>query len=83
MVDHTYTITVFAIPDPTEADYESVDLELPLDASAELAMSHVQERILSDPMEFVNVPTKLFVSVERSDGDSCHASMSITYEEED
>ena len=83
MVDHIYTITVYAIPDPVEDDFESIDLDLPLDASAELAMSHVQERILGDPMEFIAVPTKLFVSVERSDGDCCHASMSISYEEED
>ena len=79
--DHIYTVTVHVIPDPVEIDFDTVDLDLPLHASTELAMQHVQDLILDDPLEFFTMPTKLFVIVTRSDGETSHCSMSISYEE--
>ena len=83
MVDHLYRVTVWIIPDAIEVTYDSHELDVPLDASAELAMSHFQQMLIDDPLEFFQQPTKFFVALERSDGDCCHASTSIAYDEGD
>ncbi len=83
MTDHLYKVTVWPVTEPSESTYEPIDLEVPANASAEQAMSHVQKMLLDDPLEFVPIPNKLFIAIERSDGDTCHASMSIEYGEDD
>ena len=78
-----YTVTVYPISDQSEEEYDSHELGIEDNSSAEVAMSHIQQMILDDPLAHICVPTKLFVVVERSDGDSCHASMSLAYEDEE
>ena len=83
MVEHLYTVTVDAIQEPVEFTYDAHELELPDDASAELAVSYVQAKILTDPAEFISIPWKLYITIERSDGDTCHASMAVDWPTED
>ena len=83
MSDHLYTVTVDAIQDPVEFTYEAAELDLPLNASAEQAVSHVTAKILEDPSEFISIPYKLLVTVVREDEDSCHTSMIIEWQEGD
>ena len=82
MGDHLYTVTVDAIQDPVEFTYDAHELDLPLNASAEQAVSHVQQKILEDPTEFISIPYKLLVTVVREDDDSCHTSMIIDWPDE-
>ena len=79
MSDHLYTVTVDAIQEPVEFTYDAHELDLPLNASAEQAVSHVQAKILEDPEQFIAIPWKLLIVVEREDGDSCHTSMCIEW----
>ena len=81
--DHLYTVTVFAINEPIEFTYEAIELDLPLNASAEQAISHVQAKILDGLEELIPFPDKLWVSVIREDGDSCHTSMCVDWNTED
>ena len=83
MSDHLYTVTVDAIQEPVDFTYEAHELDLPLNASAEQAVSHVMAKILEEPTEFISIPYKLLVTVIREDGDSCHTSMIIEWPDED
>ena len=80
--DHLYTVTVYGICDPTEFTYEAHELDLPLNASAEQAVSHVTKLILDDSTEFAALPDKFLVTIVREDGDSCHTSMIVEYPDE-
>ena len=81
--DHLYTVTVDAIQEPVEFTYDAHELDLPLNASAEQAVSHVSAKILEDPTEFTSIPFKLLVTVVREDGDSCHTSMIVDWPDEE
>ena len=81
--DHLYTVTVDCIQEPVEFTYDAYELDLPLNASAEQAVSHVTAKTLTDPEEFISIPYKLLVTVIREDGDSCHTSMIVEWPEEE
>ena len=86
-----YTVTVDAVPDPVEFTYTADELDLPPNASAEQAVSHVAAKIHEDPTEFVLIPYKLLVTVVRSvegiygddEGDSCHTSLVVQWPTEE
>ena len=69
MSDHLYTVTVHMVTEPVEFTYDARELDLPLNASAEQAVSHVQEKLLEGLDELLPFPDKLWISVEREDGD--------------
>ena len=83
MADLLYTVTVDAIQEPVEFTYDAHELDLPEHASAEQAVSHVTDKILEDPAEFISIPYKLVVTVVREDGDSCHNSMMVDWPDEE
>ena len=78
--DHLYSVTVYAINEPVEFTYEAWELDLPLNASAEQAISHVQAKILDGLEELIPFPDKLWVQVVRDDDDSCHTSMCVDWD---
>ena len=83
MSDHLYTVTVYGIIEPAEFTYDAYELDLPLNASAEQAVSHVTAKILDGLEELLPFPDKLWVSVVREDGDSCHTSMCVQWPDQE
>ena len=82
MSDHLYTVTVYMVTEPVEFTYDAHELDLPLHASAEQAVSHVTEKLLNGLDELLPFPDKLLVAIVREDGDSCHTSMIIQWPDE-
>ena len=82
MSDHLYTVTVHMVTEPVEFTYDAYELDLPMNASAEQAVSHVTEKLLDGLDELLPFPDKLWISVVREDGDSCHTSMLVAWPDE-
>ena len=81
--DHIYTFTVWPVQVAMEFTYEGLDLDLPIGATAEQALYHASEKLREDPLAFIPVPSNLFLTMERSDGDTYSTGMTVEISDEE